>query len=156
MSPEAQPSRRDLGGMVFAALFVLLGVFALWDTQDVSPLGSVFPVTMASAMIVLSLFYIAVALLKPMPVPQRETHESTPRRVLLVLVLFAWVAAMPWLGFAAAGLGGFLLLAAVAHHEPWTALRAVAYTLTGVAVVAGFQALFVVALKVPLPRASLF
>ena len=156
MSVEPARHRRDVGGMVFAALFILLGTYALWDTEDTSPLGSVFPVTMASAMIVLSLVYIGVALARPVPVREGDATESTPRRVLLVLVMFAWVAAMPWLGFAAAGLGGFLLLTAIAHHDAWTARRAVVYALTGAAVVAGFQALFAVALKVPLPKGWLF
>jgi putative tricarboxylic transport membrane protein len=153
---EGATPRRDVGGMVFAALFVLLGAYALWDTQDISPLGSVFPVTMASAMMLLSLLYIGVALARPGPARERDSGESTPRRVLLVVVLFAWVASMPWLGFALSGLGGFLLLAAVAHHDPWTPRRTLVYGLVGVAVVAGFQALFAIALKVPLPKSALF
>ncbi len=157
MPSDGPHPRRDIGGIVFSALFVLLGAYALWDTDEMSPLGRVFPFTIASTMIVLALIYIGYALLRPgLPAtPEAKAAESTPRRIALVVVMFAWVAAMPWLGFAAAGLGGFLLLAAVAHHDRWTRVRLLTYPLVGLAVVAGFYALFAFALQVPLPRGLL-
>ena len=156
MPTESSGTQRDIGGIVFSALFVLVGVYALWDTEDMSPLGRVFPMTMASAMIVFALVYIGYALIRPRASTGTPPGaQSTPRRVALVGVMFAWVAAMPWLGFALAGVGGFLLLVAVAHHDRWTRARLLVYPLVGIAVVAGFHALFVYALKVPLPRGTL-
>ncbi len=62
--------RRDIPGIAGSAVFIVVGVLAFWGARDFSPLGSVFPRTMAVAMVVFAAAYIAMALLRP----------SAPRR----------------------------------------------------------------------------
>lgn len=147
--------RRDYGGMAFAAAFILLGVWALLETREMSSLAAVFPRTIASAMIVFAIGYIVLAVLRPLLARPSRPFESTPRRVLLGILLLAWILLMPVLGFVTTSLIAFIALTAVANYHAWTPFRLIVYPVTAVCVVAGFYALFAYALKVPLPQGLL-
>lgn len=146
---------RDPGGGLFAAGFILVGAWALYETREMSPLGAVFPKTIASAMIVFALVSLVRSLLRPREVEQRGAGESNLRRALLVGLMVSWVALVPVLGFATASLLAFCLIAVIANHDPWSARRVLAYGITAVSVVTGFHALFAWALRVPLPQGLL-
>lgn len=58
-------SRRDIASFVSALGFIVLGGLALYYTRGMSPLGSVFPRAIGSAMIVFSAVYIVWRWFKP-------------------------------------------------------------------------------------------
>lgn len=147
---------RNHGAIAFAAGFCLLGIWALYETREISELGAVFPKTVAGAMIVFSIAYIGYELLRPSLERALTQPESTPRRILLVVVMLGWVALMPVVGFIASSAVAFALIIIVANYDTWGRSRILAYSITAVGVVGGFYALFVYALKVPLPEGALF
>ncbi len=153
MSTEAW---RDYGGMLFAAGFIIIGAWALWETRAFTPLGAIFPRAIASTMIVFAASYVVVAILKPLLGKDSRSAESTPRRVLLGVLMVAWIAALSVLGFFTSSLIAFVLLMVISNYDRWTPFHLIVYPITAVCVVAGFYALFAYALKVPLPTGLFF
>ncbi len=153
--------KRDTAGMVVCSLFILLGGAALWDTTRMLDRDSyVYPRAVAVLMIVFCLMYIGRQLLLP-PKELTESLEaqtaqrggSTPRRVGLVVTLFACALAMPYVGFLIAGSAAFAVMLLIAMYDPWTRFRIVVYPLVSAALVLGFYFLFKSAFLVPLPTA---
>ena len=147
---------RDRGGIVFGVGFVLLGIWALAQTAQMSPLGTVFPRTVATAMVVFAIACIVQASLRRRRPLATPAAASNLRRVLLVAVMLGWAALLPVFGFIGSSLVATVLLGAVANHEQWTPRRLVVYPATGIAIVGIFYVLFAYVLKVPLPEATLF
>ncbi len=153
---RADPASRDIGGMVVAAVFVLVGVLALWDTLDYADADSyVFPRTVAGSLIVFCIASIVWNLARPPDRVQRGP-ESTMRRVGLVIVLLVAALSMPYLGFLLSGLAAFMAIMLLAMYDPWTRARVFVYPLVGTAIVLGFYFLFNKVLLVPLPAGRLF
>ena len=150
--------QRDTGGMVIAALFILVGVAAIWDTTSMVDADSyVYPRAVAIIMIALALLFIAINLMRPPAGEKAAPHPgSTPRRIGLVLAMLGSAALMPYTGFFIAGLGAFAVIMLIAMYDPWTRFRAIVYPLVCLAVVTGFYVLFKKALLVPLPEAPFF
>ncbi len=150
--------RRDTGGMVVAALFILVGAVAIWDTTSMVDADSfVFPRAVATIMMALALFFIVWNLMRPAAGEATGANPgSTPRRVGLVAVMLASAAAMPYTGFFIAGMGAFFAIMAIAMYDPWTRFRLIVYPIIGAAVVTGFYVLFKKALLVPLPEVPFF
>ena len=155
----AETVRRDIGGMVTAAVFILVAVIALWDTTNMADADSfVFPRTVAIAMVVFSIMLIAWNLIRPES-GNGETSPagaSTPRRVGLVAAMLVSAALMPWLGFLISGFAAFVAIMLIAMYDPWTPYRSIVYALVCVAFVLGFYLLFAKLLLVPLPVGTLF
>lgn len=151
--------RRDVGGMVTAAVFILIAVIALWDTTHMVDADSyVFPRAVAIAMIVFCLLLIAWGLLRPATGNGEVSAPgaSTVRRVSLVVAMLVSTALMPWVGFLVSGFVAFLSIMLVAMYDQWTPFRKLVYPLVCVAFVVGFYFLFAELLAVPLPVGSLF
>src|SRR5690606_21374425 len=55
MMEESRPHERDLRGMIACLMFLVLGAGIWWASGDYSPLGAVFPRTIATLMMLLSL-----------------------------------------------------------------------------------------------------
>ncbi len=146
----------DIEGIGFAIGFLLLGAGALYGTREMSPLGSVFPRTIAGSMIVFAFGYIIEALLHQVEKSARSNSESTLRRILLVVFMLIWALLLTVLGFVVSSVVGFALLSAAASYERWTLKRTVLYLFINAVVVLGFFALFKYALLVPLPKGLLF
>lgn len=155
MTTESRPGR-DWHGMAYAVGFVALGIVALASSGDMSALGAVFPRTIATAMIVFSLGYIAQNLFRPAGKLPPGDGGSWGRRAALVAVMLGWIALLPWLGFLVSGMLGFLGMILVGNYDAWTPRRVATYALTSVAIIGGFFVLFAVMLNVPLPEAALF
>ena len=147
--------KRDLGGMIVAALLIVVGMAAIWDTTRMVDADSyVFPRTVAVFMIGFCIFYICWNFLKaPAGEGARPQPGSTPRRVGLVAAMFGGTFIMPYTGFVIAGLLVFLAIMVTAMYERWTRARLVVYPVICVIVVGGFYLLFAKALLVPLPEA---
>lgn len=160
MSTDALKARRegDLGGMICAVAFIVVGIFALYDTTTMADRDSyVFPRTIAIAMIVFSIMLIAWTLIRPgFSAVAAQQPGSIARRVGLVAAMLAGTAMMPYLGMLLSSIIAFGALMAVAMYDPWTRMRLIVFPIVGVAIVAGFYVLFAEALQVPLPIGSLF
>lgn len=157
MQAEQKPTSDalDRGTLVFSVAFMALGGAMVWAAQAMTPMGAVFPQTIGLAMSVIAAVLFVVTLVRR---GQALTHPpgSAPRRLALVLVMTAWVALLPTLGFFAASGLAFLALVLVANYEPWSIKRALVYGMSAVALLAGFYVLFVELLHVPAPRGMLF
>lgn len=149
-------SRRDIASFVSALGFIVLGALALYYTQDMSPLGSVFPRTIGSAMIVFSAIYIGWRWFKPHAGAEAIGGGSHLRRALLAVIMLAWALLLARLGFLATSLLAALLLLAVANYDRWTPMRAAGYVTSALAIVFGLYAVFRYGLLVPLPTGALF
>lgn len=157
MPSERKP--RDLPGMVIAVLFIGLGAWILVQTESLSPLGSVFPRTIAIALIVFSLLLIGLNLLRPRAAASGAVPgmpESTPRRLFLVAIMVGWALLLPVIGFFVSSLAAFGALLIVAEYERWTARRAIVYAVVAVGLVAAFYFLLRDVLLIPVPRGLLF
>ena len=150
--------RRDVSGIVTAAVFILIAAIALWDTTTMVDADSyVFPRAVAIAMIVFCLLLIAWNLIRLGPNGDAPIQgASTVRRVGLVIGMLVSTALMPWLGFLVSGLAAFVSIMLIAMYDPWTRFRTLVYPLVCAAVVVGFYFLFAELLLVPLPVGSLF
>lgn len=149
-------SRRDIASLVSALGFIVVGALALYHTKDMSPLGSVFPRTIGSAMILFSVIYIAWRWFKPHPGGEVVGGGSNLRRALLAVIMLAWALLLARLGFLATSLAAALLALAVANYDRWTPVRGAAYVASTLAIVFGLYAVFRYGLLVPLPTGALF
>jgi putative tricarboxylic transport membrane protein len=160
-------SRRphDLPGTLAAAAFIALGLVLMRQTGRMTPLGSVFPITISAAMIAFSALLIArnvvlglrrAAHREPDTPEMPATPGSTPRRLAFLAAMGAWVLLLPVLGFFAASVAGFFAVMAVAIHERLGVREGVLLAVFGLAIIAGFTLLMSEVLLIPLPRSRLF
>ncbi|WP_119680843.1 tripartite tricarboxylate transporter TctB family protein [Indioceanicola profundi] len=155
---QTEAKRPDYGTIVVSAIFILLGIWVLSQTGEMSPLGSVFPRTIATVMIVCSAVLIVVTLLRgrKLQAAASGSVESTPRRVALIMVMGAWILLMPVLGFFTTSLIAFVALLAVANYDPLPARTMAWYALAAVLTVGAFYLLMTRVLLVPVPKGLLF
>lgn len=146
--------QRDYGSMATAAAFAVVGGFAIWHAREFSALGSVFPRTVASAMILFALVYIAVAWLRPKGMPVAEP-ASTPRRVALMIVFLAWSFLLEPLGFLATSVAAYCAILVIANYDRWTPRVALGHALVGTLVLGSLYAIFRLVLQVPFPEGLL-
>lgn len=148
----------DFGGTVICCLFILLSAISLWDTTNMLDSDSyVFPRAIAIALIIFSIMLIVWNLLHPdAEEKQQRQNESTPRRVLIVLLMLLSCFVMPWLGFLLSGVLTFGLLMVVSMYHEWDPRKRIIYPLIAISIVVGFYTLFSKLLLVPLPTGLLF
>lgn len=146
--------RPDTPGIIGAVVFIVFGVLAIYYSREFSPLGSVFPRTIATTMIVLCVMYIVVALIrrKPQAAPQ---PGSTPRRVLLALTMLAWALLLEPLGFLSTSIISYAAILGIANYDRWTPRSAVIYTAIGAVVIGVLYGTFRFVLQVPFPSGIL-
>jgi putative tricarboxylic transport membrane protein len=144
----------DIRGIIGAVIFIIAGVLGIYYSGDFSPLGAVFPRTIAAAMIVLSAVYIVVALLKR-EVPEAQPAGSAARRVLLAITMLAWALLLDPLGFLSTSIICYAAILVIANYDRWTPRRALLYTAVGMFVLGGLYGTFRFALQVPFPAGIL-
>ena len=149
-----RPPGRDIPGLVGCLLIIAIGVAALVYSRDFSPLGSVFPRTIAGVMIALSVWYVVLTLLGR---TQRVAFGagSAARRVALMLVMLGWAFSLNSVGFLVSSAVAFVALLIIANHDRWTARTVLIYGLVGAAILGTLYGLFRFALQVPLPDGAL-
>lgn len=145
---------RDLPGIIGSALFILVGIAALYYSRDFTKLGAVFPRTMGSAMIVFAIAYIALALLRPAP-PAAVEQGSWTRRILLVVAMLAWALLLNEIGFLTSSVLCFAVILLIANYDRWTLRMALTYLVVGAIVLGGVYSVFRFGLQVPLPTGLL-
>lgn len=155
----------DLPGVIVAGLFVGLGFVLIRQTGSLSPMGSVFPITIAVAMIVFSTLLIARnvvigARAGPAAAPEEPEAEdlrrTMPRRIAFFAAMALWIAALSVLGFFVASLAGFFVVMAITLHERMSPREAALMVAMGVAVVGGFYLVMREVLLIPIPRGLFF
>ena len=146
--------RRDIPGIAGSVVFIIIGVLAFWGARDFTPLGSVFPRTMAVAMIVFSVAYIAMALLRP-TAPTPAPAGSPWRRGAVMAVLLAWSFLLGHVGFLVTSVAAYTALLVIANYDRWTPRMAVLYAMAGALVLGGLYWVFHSVLQVPLPQGLL-
>lgn len=144
----------DLRSIAGAAVFIVVGVLAIYYSSDFTPMGMVFPRTVAVIMIVLSAAYIATALLRPSAgaAPQ---PGSPLRRALLALTMLAWALLLQPLGFLVSSIVCYAAILVITNYDRWTPRRVVGYAASGIAVVGVLYGLFAYVLQVPFPQGIL-
>ena len=151
-----RPARpTDRGGIWVAAAALAISGYVFWESEQFSPLGSVFPRFIAGAVALAALVLLGTALLGRQPPAPREVG-SGPRRAALVAVMAVWVALAPLAGFLVSSLLGFFAVGLVAKYESWAPRRWVGFALATIACVVSLHVLFAAALEVPLPPGALF
>ncbi len=152
--PGKKPQGRDLPGIIGSAAFFVVGVLAFWGARDFSRLGSVFPRTIAAAMVLFAAVYIVMALLRPQA-PAARPAASTWRRGALMAVLLAWSFLFEHIGFLSTSVLAYAAILVIANYDRWTPRLAVTYTAVGAIVAGGLYSVFYFVLQVPLPRGLL-
>jgi len=140
----------DLRGIIGAAIFIVAGALAIYYSGEFSPLGSVFPRTIAAAMILLSAVYIISALLWR-KAPETPAPSSNIRRILLAITLLAWATLLDPLGFLSTSILCYAAVLLIANYDHWTPRSAVLYTAVGICILGGLYGTFRFALQVPFP-----
>lgn len=149
-----EPLRRDVRGIAGAAVAIAAGALAWYHTKEFSAMGAVFPRTVAAAMMIFAIVYIAVSILRP-SAPATPPKGSAWRRVALVAVLIAWSVLLERVGFLATSIACFAAILVIANYDRWTPRSAATYAVAGAAVVGGLYAIFRFVLQVPLPAGIL-
>ena len=149
-----EKARRDIPGIAGSVVFIIIGILAYWGARDFSPLGSVFPRTMAVAMVVFSAVYIAMALLRP-SAPPALPAGSYWRRGGVMAVLIAWSFLLGPVGFLTTSVVAYTALLVIANYDRWTPRTAVIYAVAGTLVLGGLYWVFRYVLQVPLPQGVL-
>lgn len=157
----ATPHYRDIGSMILAVLFIALGAYALLETPQMTPMGSVFPTTIATVMILLSLALLAIHIRRPARPAGTAGSEggakaSTVRRIAVTVVLGLWTVAIPLTGFFVTSLVAFWALIAVANYDGLSIRTAIVYAVSGAVIVAGFYLLMADILLIRMPKGIMF
>ena len=150
--------KHDTAGMIVAAVLILIGVAAWWDTTTMGdPDSYVFPRAVITTMVAFCLMLIVFNLIRPVAKEENGGDTgSSPRRIFLVAVMLVGAGVMPLLGFIISGLMVFAALTWTAMYDSWTRSRLTVYPISGVAIVVGFYLLFSELLLVPLPTGMFF
>jgi len=146
--------RRDVRGILGAAVAIAAGALAWYHAKEFSAMGSVFPRTVAAAMMIFAIVYIVVSVLRP-SASAAPSRGSAWRRVALVAVLAAWSVLLEKVGFLATSIVCFTAILVIANYDRWTPRSAATYAVAGAAVVGGLYAVFRFMLQVPLPEGLL-
>jgi putative tricarboxylic transport membrane protein len=147
-------ARRDIPGIAGCVLAIAASALAIWHAKEFTPLGAVFPRTIAILMIVFSAVYIAVAILRPQR-PARPAAGSIGRRAALAAVMLAWAFLLEPVGFLATSIASYAAILVIANYDRWTPRMAVVYTIVGAFVLGALYSIFRFALQVPLPEGIL-
>ncbi|NDV86788.1 hypothetical protein GTW51_08740 [Aurantimonas aggregata] len=153
----------DVPGTILAALFVALGAFLILQTGNMSPMGSVFPITVSVAMIVFALALIlrnVVLGMRPVPAAADEapgeaqpeaSHESMPRRLLFLLAMIVWIVLIPILGFFVSSVLAYFAIMLVATHDRMSLREGAALVVIGLAILTVFYLVMARVLLIPMP-----
>ncbi len=157
---EIQPETkmRDIPGMLFAGLFVLLGIGIYVVGNTLSPLGSVFPKTIAAALILFSGMLILQNLRRPagQSAGNFRLDAGTGHRIALGAAMLAWVFLMPVFGFLATSFCAFLVIMVIADYDKPPAKIWAIWAASGAAICTGFWWLMANVLLLRMPAGLLF
>ena len=151
--------KRDMPGTVIALLLIVICAWALGQTPAMTPMGSVFPTTIASVLLVFAILFVGINILRksgPKTSDPASNTESTPRRIGLVVAMGIWIAAIPLIGFLAAGLLAFFALIAISNYDGLPARSIILHLLSGGIIVSAMYFLMAEILLIRMPQGILF
>lgn len=146
-SPRIDTRRSD---RILASIMIAIALGALWFSRDMSIMGSVFPRTIATLVLIFSVALLVQTFVTRPTAPAAATG-SVGRRLGLIGVMLLWSFSLKWLGFIVASVLAAGALAVLAHYHGWTLKRALAYAVVLLMIIAFFYSLFAILLNVPLP-----
>lgn len=152
-----EPKRRDYPGMIFAGLFIVLGTAIYLGASALSPLGAVFPITIAVVLVLFSVLLIALNLRRPAG-GVGETFDmngGAKRRIALGIVMLAWVLLMPELGFLATSLVAFVAIMVISDYDRPGAKTWAIWIASGALICIGFWWLMANVLLLRMPVGAL-
>lgn len=162
------PGSSRLTNTVSGLAAVGLGVFIYVQSRQLSALGSVFPTTIAVALVGAGLLLILMALLSP-SLAEAATPRALDANLLttirrheygrglaLIVVMTVWLFSMRYLGLMLSGSITFGAIAFVSGYGKIPVRRLLVIWICGVAVVMGFILLMTQALMIPVPRGRIF
>jgi len=157
---EVQAKYRDVPAMLFGVLFVVMGVLAYVETKDMSSMGSVFPGTLAAALVLLSVILFAFQVGRPKAPAKAEVpgelKPSSARRIAIIVAMVIWALLLPFIGFFVTSLLAFLVLTAIASFERPSVRELALYAVTALVIVGSFQLLMDKALGMRMPIGLFF
>ncbi|MGB3690928.1 MAG: tripartite tricarboxylate transporter permease [Jannaschia helgolandensis] len=153
-----EPKRRDVPGMIFAGLFVILGIVIYVGASALSPLGAVFPIAIAAALIVFSVLLIVMNLRRPAGGPGEtlDLNGGAIRRIALGIVMLAWVLLIPEIGFLVTSLAAFLAIMIIADYDRPSPTTWAIWIGSGALICFGFWWLMANVLLLRMPAGMLF
>jgi hypothetical protein len=142
-----------LAGLVFAAF----GTWVIWNSRQFESSGSVTPIFIGTALIILSFSLIATSFLAPRAIPSIEVPSgSLARRAIGAVIIVVWVALLPHLGFLPTSIAAFIALSfTVPTAEVWTVRKFVWHVVTATAVATLFWFTLTSYLGIALPETQL-
>lgn len=157
----------DPAGTLVALLFAAFGVVLMVSTGAMTPMGSVFPVTISAAMVVLSIVLILRNVVLGIRAARASTASGTatapadaagsmPRRIAFLVAMAAWIALIPVLGFFVTSVVAYFTIMVVATHERLPVKEIIVLAVIGIAILSGFYLLMTEVLLIPMPRSLLF
>ncbi|OSQ45154.1 tripartite tricarboxylate transporter permease [Thalassospira sp. MCCC 1A01428] len=150
---------RDMPGTVIALILIVICAWALGQTPAMTPMGSVFPTTIASVLLVFAILFVGINILRksgPKTSDPASNTESTPRRIGLVVAMGIWIAAIPLIGFLAAGILAFFALIAISNYDGLPARSIILHLLSGGIIVSAMYFLMAEILLIRMPQGILF
>jgi putative tricarboxylic transport membrane protein len=155
-----QTKYRDLPAVLFSLFFIGVGVAAYMQTKDMSAMGSVFPTTIAAALVLLSGLLIAFQIGRPAAPTKAaspgKAKESTWRRLSIIVAMGIWALLLPSIGFFVTSLVAFLVLIAIATFDRPSARAMAIYGVAAIAIVGAFQLLMDKVLGLRMPEGLFF
>lgn len=148
----------DWPGISYAIGFIILGVMMIFGTKEISPLGSVFPKTVAISMIVLSVLLIALVLLKRSFITTQEVEGKggNMHRFLLTIVMLLWVFLLPVIGFFVTSLLSYFAIMYIADYDRPSIRTWLLWALIGIIVVGSFWLMLSNVLLLRMPAGIFF
>ncbi len=147
-------TERHVPGIIASLVFAAIGIVAIYYSREFSALGAVFPRTIAAAMIVLCVVYVAVALMRPIKI-EKPQPGSAGRRIALAITMLAWALFLEPVGFLVTSIVCFAAALVIANYDRWTPRLAVAYAAVGILVLGALYGVFSYVLQVPFPKGLL-
>ena len=134
---EQKSTKLDFHSMFYATGFLILGIFMILGTKELSPLGAVFPTTIAIIMMVLSALLIGLIVTRKSSQAKQATEDKSANlhRLGVTLVMIAWVILLPILGFFVSSLSAFFAIMYIADYDRPSAKTWVIWGMIGISIV---------------------
>jgi putative tricarboxylic transport membrane protein len=111
--------KKDWFGGLFALGFIILGIFIILGTKELSPLGSVFPKTIGYALIGFSLLLLGFVISGKSKLKKDESadKEGIFNILSLITIMISWVFLLPILGFFVTSLIAYFSIMFISDNE---------------------------------------
>lgn len=134
-----------------AVLGIGLGAFAVSQTNSMSELGRVFPITASLIAISAGLGVLAQIVLRPTAEIAENEKIDYIRAGLFAATMLAWALSLDRFGFVPTSSMAVVAVAVITRREPMSKTSILVHAVAGVVLVLGFSLLLSEVLNVRLP-----